>query len=37
MNVVITTLESLFELFNVLKKYESATNAKLNKSKTESL
>ena len=37
MNVVITTLESLFELFNVLKKYESATNAKLNKSKTEAL
>ena len=36
-NIVITTLESLTELFNVLDKYETATNARLNKSKTQGL
>ena len=35
--VVITTLESLNELFRILKKFEYATNAKINKSKTECL
>ena len=34
-NIVITTLESLEELFRILQKYKWATNAKLNKSKTE--
>ena len=33
-SIVITTLESLEELFRILQKYEWATNAKLNKSKT---
>ena len=36
-NIVITTLESLTELFKVLDKYETATNARLNKSKTQGL
>ena len=35
--VVITSLDSLNELFQTLKKYEWATNAKLNKTKIEAL
>ena len=35
--VVITTMESLDELFRVLEKYEWATNARLNKGKTVGL
>ena len=36
-SVVITTIESHFELFKVMDRYEKATNARLNKKKTEGL
>ena len=37
MNAVVTTEPSIDELFTVLDKYERATNAKLNRGKTEAL
>ena len=37
MNVYIRTMASLTELFSLLNKYERATNAKLNVTKTEGL
>ena len=37
MNAVVTTEASIEELFTVLDKYERATNAKLNRGKTEAL
>ena len=33
----VTTLQSILEIFRTLSKYESATNAKINKEKTEAL
>ena len=37
MNVVVTTDQSIFELFDLINKYELATNSKINKDKTEGL
>lgn len=37
MKVCVTTENSIFELFKLLEKYESATNSKVNKDKTEGL
>ena len=37
MNVAVRTEKSIYELFNLTKKYEMATNSKVNKDKTEAL
>ena len=37
LNVCVTTEQSIFELFKLFEKYESATNSKINKDKTEAL
>jgi hypothetical protein len=37
MNIVVTTDNSIYKLFELLNKYELATNSKINKDKTEAL
>ena len=37
MKVCVTTENSIYELFKLFEKYESATNSKINKDKTEAL
>ena len=37
MNIIVTTEESIYEHFELLRKYELATNSRINKDKTEAL
>ena len=37
MNIILKTENSIYKLFDLLKKYELATNSKINKDKTEAL